>query len=764
MIRLSFILIDWKVRESFHALEFLSRQSVPRDEYEVIWVEHYDHRPEPLADAHRRGLIDQWIVLGRDDMYFKHRMYNEGLLAARGELVTVCDSDACYSPNFVRSVLDAFAGAGDGGLVLYHEEVRSDYRGFHPFPAGTSWEDVMSAPGLMNWDARVGRPRGLTIKHDPLHTLNYGACCTVKRSDAIESGGYDEHPQYHGFFCGPYELGFRLVNRGHRELWHPDEWLLHTWHPWVRPEVDVLGHHDGRNVSSLALEALRTGRVLPYHENERVLALRLEGRGRTWRPPRSDSFAILDPPEVDPTPSKRGAMLVQAPRLGRALYLAPFAADDPVAASLEASGLVAELETFTYDTYVLRFNQEFMERQLGILCRQFRPELIVFVPLTIRPVPGADPIEPSPSTLRAMADEAGARLILWDSTGEGIAEWVDAADLYAFPCGARGPDRDVAGEGDRRTIEVWPSPDERVFHPGRGRRDIAIYADGPIVCGGAKENLLALLDDEGAGIAVRRLEFRPDERAAIYRRTRIVLNMRDRETTGVGTGAADRSDRGLSSGTDETRRAIEAMACGACVVQESGIPMPPGFEHGRDYLLFEDASKVGGALAAAARPGAAERIGATGRARVMATASPRAAWIRVFAASGTRLLEGAAGSIRHWVASSALGAQWKKRAERQKLVGVKRLAIFGAGPSGVTVAAKMRKRGLAIVAWIDNAPDRQGKELENLPIHPPEWLNGAGREGVDAVILGFQGRKNPVRWQLADLGWDRPVVDIDALA
>ncbi len=762
MIGLSLILIDWKVRESFHALEFLARQSVPRDQYEVIWVEHYNHRPAPLADAQRRGLIDQWIVLDRDDIYFKHRMYNEGLLAARGELVTVCDSDACFSPNFVRSVLEAFERSGDQGLVLYHEEVRSDYRGFHPFPSGTTWDDVMSAPGLMNWDARAGRPRALTLRYDPLHTLNYGACCTVRREDAIAVGGYDEHPQYHSFICGPYELGFRLLNRGHRELWHPDEWLLHTWHPWVRPDVDIFGHHDGRNVSSLALEARRTGRVLPYRENDRVRALRLQGRGKTWRPPRSDAFAILEPPEVPPAAARRGARIVHTPRLARALYLAPFAADDPVACSLESSGLVAELETFSYDTYVLRFGQEFMERQLGILCRQFRPELIVFAPLS-SPLPSTagDPIEPPPGSLRALAQAAGARLLLWSPSDEALARWATVVDLVALPLGARRQDgaRFLGGSSaPPRTIEVWPSPDDRLFHPARGRRDIPLFADGPMVCGSEKENLLALLDDEGAGVAVRRLAFRPDERATIYRRARIVLNLRDGipDSHRAGTlGAAPE----FSLGSPETQRALEAMACGSCVVQEKGIPMPPGFEPGRDYLVFEDASGVGSALATASRPGVAERIGAAGHARVAMTASPRAAWLRIFAESGANLLEGAAGSLRHWVASSALGVQWRRRAERQKLVGLKKVAIFGAGPSGVVVASRLRKAGYDVVAWIDNAADRQGKLLENLPIHAPEWLMGEGPSLVEAVVLGFQGRKNPVRWQLADLGWTRPVVE-----
>ena len=48
----SLILLDWSVRERFHALDWLSRQTVPRKLYEIIWVELYDRIvPEALEKA-----------------------------------------------------------------------------------------------------------------------------------------------------------------------------------------------------------------------------------------------------------------------------------------------------------------------------------------------------------------------------------------------------------------------------------------------------------------------------------------------------------------------------------------------------------------------------------------------------------------------------------------------------------------------------------------------------------------------------------------
>ena len=38
----SLILLDWSVRERFHALDWLLNQSVSRDKYEIIWIELFD--------------------------------------------------------------------------------------------------------------------------------------------------------------------------------------------------------------------------------------------------------------------------------------------------------------------------------------------------------------------------------------------------------------------------------------------------------------------------------------------------------------------------------------------------------------------------------------------------------------------------------------------------------------------------------------------------------------------------------------------------
>ena len=79
----SIILLDWSVRESLHILDYLEHQDVPRDSFEVIWVEYYSRRQKDIelrlnksAAFGEYPIIDKWIVMNmpRDVYYHKHLM------------------------------------------------------------------------------------------------------------------------------------------------------------------------------------------------------------------------------------------------------------------------------------------------------------------------------------------------------------------------------------------------------------------------------------------------------------------------------------------------------------------------------------------------------------------------------------------------------------------------------------------------------------------------------------------------------------------
>ncbi len=293
--QVSIVLLDWNVRESFHALHYLNEQTVARDLYEIIWVEFYDHRPAELLEQARRAqgpLIDKWLVLGypADVVYHKHRMYNAGLVLAEGEVCVFCDSDAMFQPTFVASLLRQFRR--DPRSVVHLDQVRNYAKDYYPFNYPTV-EQVLGR-GCVNWTGTT--TAGVVATEDMLHKANYGACMAARRDDLIAIGGADEHLDYLGYICGPYEMTFRLVNHGRREVWLHDEYLYHTWHPNTSGyNIEYKGPDDGRGMSLAALEARDSGRVMPLRENAAVRAL----RGGMRRAPAADLLALMAHDEDD---------------------------------------------------------------------------------------------------------------------------------------------------------------------------------------------------------------------------------------------------------------------------------------------------------------------------------------------------------------------------------------------------------------------------------------------------------------------------------
>jgi len=277
---LSIILLDWSVRDSCHMLKYLNHQNVSRELYEIIWIEYYDKRWRDIETGLRKcaalgtpPVVDKWIVMdmSHDIYYHKHLMYNVGIVVSRGRIICFCDSDAFVKPTFVESIIESFNK--DSSIVLHLDELRNNSRRFYPF-CHPSFEEMV-ASGISN--AVDGKPRGLVNMSAPdrIHRLNYGACMCALREDVINIGGADEHIDYLGHICGPYEMTFRLINAGKKEIWHQDEWLYHTWHPGESGKGNYLGPHDGYGVSTTALNIIESDRIMPLVENPAIRILRL---------------------------------------------------------------------------------------------------------------------------------------------------------------------------------------------------------------------------------------------------------------------------------------------------------------------------------------------------------------------------------------------------------------------------------------------------------------------------------------------------------
>ena len=266
--RVSLVLLDWSVRESFHLLHYLSRQTAPRDKFEVIIVEYYSRVSEALKKFEDQ--VDTWLVLDMPAScyYHKHLMYNAGIAVAHGDIIMIGDSDAMVRPSFIDTIIGNFDR--DPEIAYHIDQFRNLRRDFYPFNY-PSFEDVLG-DGCINNSG--GKTSGVLNTEDPIHSRNYGACMCARRADLIAIGGSDMHIDYLGHICGPYDLTFRLINYGRREIWDMNEFMFHTWHPGQAGADNYLGPHDGRHMSTTSLEALSSGRVFPLAENEAIRMLR----------------------------------------------------------------------------------------------------------------------------------------------------------------------------------------------------------------------------------------------------------------------------------------------------------------------------------------------------------------------------------------------------------------------------------------------------------------------------------------------------------
>lgn len=286
---ISIILLDWSVRESFHTIEYLNRQKTERSLYEIIWIEFYDRRAKEIKYMVERyeksGLplpVDKWIVMNtpRSKCYHKHKMYNLGILNSSGDIIVIMDSDAIVKTNFINTIIEEFNI--NEYLVLHMEEIRNFDKKYYPFSYPTISEiiDGFTMPYKLEiidrTEVSLGKPL-ISLKEDwsIMHVYNYGACFCTRRDDLIRIGGADEHIDYMGHVCGPYEMTFRLINAGIQDKLHPTHFLYHVYHPNQGGDNNYCGPNNGKGMSTTAMEIPKTGRILPLKENEDIWRLRL---------------------------------------------------------------------------------------------------------------------------------------------------------------------------------------------------------------------------------------------------------------------------------------------------------------------------------------------------------------------------------------------------------------------------------------------------------------------------------------------------------
>jgi len=248
--RVSVIMVDGGFREKFHALDYFSRQTLPAEEFEIIWVEYTD-RLAPQVDG-REGV--RTFCLGRrDEPQVLGYAYNKGIVEARGEVLVIPDADVACEPDLLERILAEHERCED--LVLY--VLRLDQ------PPGEAREE---------FDLEYLKST-CSVKH----TYNFGGCTTVRRRWLLEMNGYEQLP----FFAGYHYLGgdnyIRFKNRGLKIMWHPTLRVYHPWHALPPAEkFDTVSRQEAlimRRAATwdwMAYDGIDPARNRPYDPDEPV--------------------------------------------------------------------------------------------------------------------------------------------------------------------------------------------------------------------------------------------------------------------------------------------------------------------------------------------------------------------------------------------------------------------------------------------------------------------------------------------------------------
>ncbi len=198
-------MIDGGFREAFHTIDCLANQSLPRDCYEIIWVEYYGYANPLIADRQDVRVIT--LNHFPDTMYHSSYCFNEGIRQSKGEIIAVLDADLVMGERFLETIIKEHDRYDDLAMYFLRLDQPEEKR-----------TDNVSLSYLQNTCIiRVA--------------TNYGACLTVRKKWLLEINGYEQHRAFaSGNHANGLEMYTRLRNLGLAIKWHPSERLYHPWH------------------------------------------------------------------------------------------------------------------------------------------------------------------------------------------------------------------------------------------------------------------------------------------------------------------------------------------------------------------------------------------------------------------------------------------------------------------------------------------------------------------------------------------------------
>ena len=211
-------MVNGGFRERFHLIDCLNNQTLPKKQYELIWVECFD-KVSPVLQTKENLKI---ITLNRvGHSYSMSHCFNEGIRQSTGELIVIPDGDVFVSPHFLEVIIAEHERCDE--LVMYFRRWDEEKK------------DAIDHPTIEHLDS-VCKIRNPT---------NYGGCLTVRKKWMLKVNGYEQNSCFEGrLYAGGLDLYTRFRNFGLLIKWHPIEKIYHPWHPGADDR------YTGRNIEA----------------------------------------------------------------------------------------------------------------------------------------------------------------------------------------------------------------------------------------------------------------------------------------------------------------------------------------------------------------------------------------------------------------------------------------------------------------------------------------------------------------------------------
>lgn len=255
----------------------------------------------------------------------------------------------------------------------------------------------------------------------------------------------------------------------------------------------------------------------------------------------------------------------------------PTNSESMLVGAIKSTGLVNQTKQFYFDILCHQLGQRRISKLLLEECAEFKPDLVIFTPLSPLLDPPRDVIDRIANVLRIKV-----YIQLFDASTVGINSWlpfgnyVGIIDMVSTHLGYR---------GNPKIIQTYSAVNPQDFYDQKLKRDIDVSFVGSIDPGGVgwplRNEYINFLRNNGVNVVTcggqRYNRISIEEYSNILNRSKISLNF----------------CRQCSSGVSQLKgRVFEAMACRSFLLEEDGSETREFFEVGRDLIIFSDKKEL----------------------------------------------------------------------------------------------------------------------------------------------------------------------------